>query len=139
MEEVRLAELVGGALQEKFSKSLERVIENLLDINTPYKARRSISIKISFDQNEKRDDVKVHIDVTEKLAPQGAIETAFSIGKDLETGEIRAEEYGKQIKGQLSLADVQPAQPARVELDDGREADTKTGEIVDFRKAAVGR
>ena len=134
MEEVRLAELVGGALQEKFSKSLERVIENLLDTNTPYKAKRNINIKISFDQNEQRDDVKVHIDVTEKLAPQGAIETAFSIGKDLRTGEIRAEEYGKQIKGQLNLADVQPA---RIETEDGKTVDTKTGEIVDFRKAVA--
>lgn len=136
MQNVKLAELVGGALQEKFVKSFEKVLENMLDINTPYKMRRSISIKLSFDQNEQRDDVKVHIDVSEKLAPQGAIETAFSISKDLKTGEIMAEEYGKQIKGQMSLSDY--VQPALEDTGDGRQVDTETGEIVgnviDMRK-----
>lgn len=127
MQDVRLAELVGGALQEKFAKSFERVLENMLDSNTPYKTRRSITIKLSFDQNEQRDDVKVHIDVAEKLAPQGGIETSFAMGRNLKTGEIMVEEYGKQIKGQLSFNDVQPL----ADTGDGRQVDTETGEIVD--------
>ena len=125
MQEVRLAELVGGALQEKFQNSFEKVLENMLDINTPYKARRAINIKLSFDQNEQRDDIKVSIDVTEKLAPQGAIETSFSFGRNLKTGEIMVEEYGKQIKGQMSLKDFQPKLE---DTGDGRQVDTKTGE-----------
>lgn len=127
MQDVRLAELVGGALQEKFAKSFERVLENMLDSNTPYKTRRSITIKLTFDQNEQRDDVKVHIDVAEKLAPQGGIETSFAMGRNLKTGEIMVEEYGKQIKGQLSFNDVQPL----ADTGDGRQVDTETGEIVD--------
>lgn len=127
MQDVRLAELVGGALQEKFAKSFERVLENMLDSNTPFKTRRSITIKLSFDQNEQRDDVKVHIDVAEKLAPQGGIETSFAMGRNLKTGEIMVEEYGKQIKGQLSFNDVQPL----ADTGDGRQVDTETGEIVD--------
>ena len=35
------------------------------------------------------------------------METAFAIGKDLQSGEIYAEEYGKQIKGQMSLQDYE--------------------------------
>ena len=135
MQEIKLQDLVGGALQEKFQKALENVLENMLDINTSYKAKRGITIKLSFDQNEQRDDIKVHINVSEKLAPQGAIETSFSFGRDLRTGEIMLEEYGKQIKGQMSLADMQPA---KEDLGDGREVDTETGEIsnkvVDLRK-----
>lgn len=127
MQKVELAELVGGALQEKFQSSLNKVFENLLDRNTSYKARRSITIKLSFDQNEDRNDVKVQIDVSEKLAPQGAIETAFVFGKDLRTNEIMLEEYGKQIKGQMSLSDLQQYE----ETDDGRQVDTETGEITD--------
>ena len=133
MQEVRLAELVGGALQEKFQNSFEKVLENMLDINTPYKARRAINIKLSFDQNEQRDDIKVSIDVTEKLAPQGAIETSFSFGRNLKTGEIMVEEYGKQIKGQMSLKDFQPKLE---DTGDGRQVDTKTGEIIDLRRKA---
>lgn len=134
MTDIQLAELVGGALQEKFGNSLSKVLENMQDVNTPYKDKRSISIKLSFQQNEQRDDIKVHIDVTEKLAPQGALETAFMVGKDLRSGEIMVEEYGKQIKGQMSLESLQ--QPAIEETEDGRQVNTATGEIIDFRKIA---
>lgn len=34
-----MGEMIGGALQEKFSKSFERVIENLQDQNTPFNNR----------------------------------------------------------------------------------------------------
>lgn len=135
MKEVNLSELLGGAVQETFQNSLEKVLENMLDINTPYKTRRSITIKLSFDQNEQRDDVKVHIDVSEKLAPRGTMETSFVYGRNLETGEIMAEEYGKQIKGQLHLNDTKPKYE---ELDDGRLVDMETGEIeegvINFRE-----
>lgn len=134
MTKVKLEELVGGALQEKFEKSFDKVIENLLDPNTPYKPSRVISIKLAFAQNESRDDVKVSLDVSEKLAPQSGLSTAFSIGTDLKTGKIYAEEYGKQVKGQMSFSDY--------EIVDNKAVDTETGEIVtdqivDFRKVSV--
>lgn len=69
MNNVKLQELVGGALQEKFQRALENVLENLQNPNTPYKNKRGITIKMTFEQNESRDDVKVGIDVQEKLAP----------------------------------------------------------------------
>lgn len=138
MNNVELKDLVGGALQEKFNKSFEKVIENLQDQNTSFKVKRAITIKLSFDQNEARDDVTVSVDVSEKLAPQAGMKTSFSIGKDLKTGELFAEEYGKQIKGQMSISDYQKVE--------GQVVDTSTGEIVeedddnkilDFRKANI--
>lgn len=133
MQNVRLAELVGGALQEKFQNSFEKVLENMLDINTPYKARRSIAIKIDFDQNEQRNDVKTHISVKETLAPQGAIETSFSIGKDLETGEIIVEEYGKQIKGQMSFLDKEQKQVVMGSDLVDKETGEVVGNVIDLR------
>ena len=145
MNKVELKDLVGGALQEKFSKAFDKVIENLKDQNTSFKVKRGITIKMSFVQNEARDDVSVMVDVSEKLAPQAGMKTSFSIGKDLKTGEIYAEEYGKQIKGQMSLSDYETAsEPAKVQKIDGDVVDTETGEIiehannvVDLRKAAL--
>lgn len=147
MNKVELQELVGGALQEKFNKSFERVIENLQDLNTPFKNKREITIKLKFTQNEMRDNVTCEVDVSEKLAPQTGMQTHFSIGKNLKTGEMYAEEYGNQIKGQMSFSDVEPKQASEPEAnhvmvgDDVVDADT--GEIVsqdtvvDFRKAAM--
>lgn len=80
MKNVELQKLVGGALQEKFAKSFEKVIENLQDPNTSFKIKRGVTIKLGFTQNEKRDDVHVDIDVIEKLAPQAPISTSFSVG-----------------------------------------------------------
>ena len=133
MQNVRLAELVGGALQEKFQNSFKKVLENMLDINTPYKARRCITIKIAFDQNEMRDDVKAHISVSETLAPQGAIETSFSIGKDLETDEIIVEEYGKQIKGQMSFLDKEQKQVVMGSDLVDKETGEVVGNVIDLR------
>ena len=137
MKNVELKDLVGGGLQEQFAKSLVKVMENLQNPNTPYKNSREINIKLKFTQNEKRDDVKCSILVSEKLAPQAPMETAFSIGTDLRTGEVFATEYGKQCRGQLSMDDVKQPEPA---------VDQETGEVlqpvtpvnvVDFRNIAA--
>lgn len=140
MNTVELQSILGGALQEKFNKSFEKVIDNLQDVNTSFKVKRKITISLNFVQNENRDDVKVEVNVVEKLAPQAPMATAFSIGKDLKTGEMYAEEYGKQIKGQMSFNDYVPQQE-----DESQKLiiDQATGEVindeavVDFRKASV--
>ena len=137
LNKVELKDLVGGALQEKFNKSFERVVDNLQDVNTSFKHKRKIVITLDFTQNEARDDVHCGVSVVEKLAPQAPMTTAFAIGKDLKTGETFAEEYGKQIKGQMNLDDYAPTQ-----VFDGKEVDTDTGEIisgavVDFRKVSA--
>lgn len=136
MNKVELKDLIGGALQEKFSKSFEKVVENLQDQNTSFKVKRKITIELSFDQNEARDDVSVSVDVKEKLAPQAGMKTSFYIGKDLRTGEIYAEEYGKQIKGQMRLEDMQTEQKV-VDTETGEVLTKDTDKVVDFRKAAL--
>lgn len=135
MQHVSLEEIVGGALQEKFSKSFERVVENLQNPDTPYKNAREITIKMKFTQNEMRDDVKCAVSVTEKLAPQTAMDTQFAIGKDLKTGEVYAEEYGKQMRGQMTINDYQKEKDT-VQVVDGDLVDTETGEVFEEEQEA---
>ena len=133
MKNIELQELVGGALQEQFGKSFEKVIENLQNPNTPYKNSREIIIKLKFTQNEKRDDVKCGILVSEKLAAQAPLETSFAIGTDLKSGELYAEEYGKQVKGQTTFDDMKvEVNPETGEVT--RMQNTKA-EVIDLRKA----
>lgn len=135
MQTVELNGLIGGALQEKFSRSFERVIRNLQDVNTSFKTKRKITIQLDFTQNETRDDVHVDVSIVEKLAPQASMKTAFLIGKDLHTGDIYAEEYGKQIKGQMKLDDYAVMGDAGT---GSRDADVPdAGAVVDFRKASA--
>lgn len=140
MNKVELSEVVGGALQEKFDKSFARVVENLQDPNASFKVKRAITIKLTFEQNEARDDVSVSIDVQEKLAPQAGMKTSFAIGKNLKTGELYAEEYGKQVKGQTVMATVREPDPRTdisVNPETGEVLETKAAApVIDLRKAA---
>lgn len=136
MEKIELKELVGGALQEQFAKSFEKVIENLQNPNTPYKVNREITIKLKFSQNEKRDDVKCGILVAEKLAPQSPMETGFAIGTDLKTGQLYAIEYGKQVKGQISMNEVIEAPGEKVDQETGEIMKEQTTNVVDLRNVA---
>ena len=132
MNKVELQNLVGGQLQEKFEHAFEKVLGNLQDPNTSFKVKRGITIKLDFVHNEKRDDVLVSVDVSEKLAPQAGMKTSFSIGKDLQTGEIYAEEYGKQIKGQMNLFDIMDPETGEV-IEQNQNIDSN--KVVDLRKA----
>ena len=134
MELIALQQFCGGALQEKVNAAVMQVFENLQDVNTPWKVKRGITINIGFNQNEDRDDATVTVAVTTKLAPVMPIETRMAIGKALRTGEIYAEEYGKQIKGQMHIKDYGSAPETVIGND---VVDTDTGEVIgnvtDFR------
>lgn len=132
MNRIELRDLVGGALQAQFAKSFEKVIENLQNPNTPYKNSREIVIKLKFLQNEARDDVKCGIQVNEKLAPQAPMETSFSVGTDLKTGEVYAIEYGKQVAGQMNMQELLKDD---VDPETGEVLNSQGGNVVDLRQA----
>lgn len=132
MNKIELRDLVGGALQAQFAKSFEKVIENLQNPNTPYKNSREIVIKLKFLQNEARDDVKCGIQVNEKLAPQAPMETSFSVGTDLKTGEVYAIEYGKQVAGQMNMQELLKDD---VDPETGEVMNSQGSNVVDLRQA----
>lgn len=119
-----LQEVAGGALQEKLNRELQKVFNNMMDPNTPWKNKRQITIKMTLEQNEDRDDCKAEIQVETKLAPVKSIETRFSLGRNLDNGEVYAAEYGPGIKGQMSMDEYL------------EENETKNeGKVIDMRQA----
>lgn len=126
---VELKDLVGGALQEQFSKAFDKVVENLQNPNTSYRNTRKITIELKFTQNEARDDVKCAVSVTEKLAAQSPLETGFAIGTDLRTGKVYAQEYGKQVRGQIGMD--------MVDMNTGEIIEPQADNVVDLRNAAT--
>ena len=131
MSRVNLETFAGGALQEKFDDAMEKVLINMTDPNTPWKIKRKIVVEVSFEQNEDRDDSTVNVSVVPKLAPVKPVSTRMAIGKDLETGQVFAEEYGNQCRGQMTLDDYQIQ---RDQVVDGKIVDPETGEIKDEQK-----
>ncbi|MFR8473610.1 MAG: hypothetical protein ACLVCT_01665 [Lachnospira sp.] len=106
---VQLEELANGALAEKFQQVLAKVVDNLRDVNTSYKTKRRITIQLDFIQDESREDVRCDVAVGCKLAQPRPMSTRLAIGRDLRTDELYVAEYGKQIKGQMSIDDIAKA------------------------------
>lgn len=134
MEAVELKNIAGGALQAKFNKAMEAVVDNLLDPNTPSKDKRKITIEMTFVTDEERTQVASTVSVKQKLAPLHPINTQFGIGKDLKDGGNFIEEYGQYLPGQMALNENVNEQTIN-----GQVVDTDTGEVleskvVDYRK-----
>lgn len=141
MNMISLEQLAGGALQEKFNTAVRQVLENMQDPNTSFKNKRAVTVKLAFIQNEARTETTVEMSVDTRLAPVMPVRTEMAIGKDLKTGELYAEEYGKQIRGQMSLEDYQKQEnPDPVAVIGEALVDTDTGEVIgniaDFRVKA---
>lgn len=130
MFDINLDDLAGGELGEQFQAAANKVIENLLDPNTPYKNKRGITIKLTFEQNEQRNDVTVGVQVETKLSPRSPIKTQMAIGKDLRTKELFVEEYGKSIRGQMRMEDLPTDENGNILIEE-KAADPETGEIID--------
>ena len=129
---IDLENLAGGELAEKFEDAMKKVVANMMDPNTPYKNKRKISINLSLEQNENRDDVAIECTVNTTLAPVKSATTRMTIGKDLRTGELYAEEYGSGIRGQAKIQDYED-ETGNYVIEQNRQQHSKINQIK-FRK-----
>jgi len=79
--EITLANLGGGAALERFSEELEKVLENILDVNTDAKKTRSITMTVAIKPTKERNQAAVGIACTSKLAPVETYATRAFIGR----------------------------------------------------------
>ena len=145
MKHINIEKFSNGELTQQINREMESVARNIADPNTEAKTARKITVTITLKPNEQRDFITTSITTKSTLAPTLGAVTALGIRKDLKSGEIEVGEIGNQIPGQMSMADVEPQQPAGpVQEIAGRTVDTETGEIagclsggnvVDLRKA----
>ena len=105
--ELTLSNLAGGALNERFSEELAKVIRNINDPNTDATAKRKIVITVVLAPNATRDIVSAKFDTKSTLAPSYSIGTSmfvgregdktvcFEIGKDVSPNQIVLDEGGE--------------------------------------------
>lgn len=123
MNHINIEEFAGGALPVQVNKAIEEVTENIQDPNTDAQKARRATITIEFRPSEARDYAQTKISMKTALAPAAPINTGLVMGKNLETGECEAYEYGNTIPGQMLMR----VRDQSGELD---VVDTSTGEIV---------
>ena len=89
-ENLTLHNLGNGGAIELFETELERVLENILDLNTDAKAKRKIVLTVTFTPNSDRNEVATDVDCASKLAPMNAASATVFVGRDRHTQIPRA-------------------------------------------------
>lgn len=98
---IALASFASGAVEELFKNDLEKVIDNIADLNTSDKAARKLTIEFKFIPMEGRDLVGVEVKTKTTLAPTEGTKTKMVI--NTEGNVLVAAEYSNQIKGQMRV------------------------------------
>ena len=114
---IDLSKIANTALQEKVDKELEKVLENILDLNTEAKATRKVTITLTMSTDDERTVVKTGMEVKSTLAPQKGVATTVIVGRD-DTGKIHANELKSGIPGQTYF-------------DDNGDMRTDTGDLIE--------
>jgi hypothetical protein len=81
LSEVTLENLHGGAAVELFQKELYRVLENIQDPNTNPEAKRSLTMKVTFEPDEERERADITLEVVSKLASHKPVRGPIYMGQ----------------------------------------------------------
>lgn len=102
MQNVNIANIAGGALVERADIEIQRVYNNILDLNTDAKKKRKVVITLEFKPDEERDITDVSFNVKSVIAPTRPIVTRVAIEKD--GNHVVAEELRKgAMQGQTQI------------------------------------
>ena len=86
MKHVDLEKFANGAFSAQVNRAIEEVTENIQNPNTDAGATRKITVTIAFKPNAERNFVATGVQTKTTLAPALGAVTAFSMGKNLQTG-----------------------------------------------------
>lgn len=100
--QVDLSNFAEGALQEKFDKEFQKVIENIQDPNTEWKKPRKLVMELTFRTDEDRELSIVNIVAKSTLALSKDATAKILIGMDGKGGFL-ANELNTQISGQQRI------------------------------------
>lgn len=114
--QINLNEFAEGALQEKFDSEFQKVLENIQDPNTSWKAPRKLILELKFSTDEERELSLVDIIAKSTLAISKQATAKILIGMDGKGGYL-ANELNTQIPGQQRL---------RVDMETGEILDEQT-------------
>lgn len=99
---IDLATLAEGALQEMANIEMQKIMDNIADINTKQKAKRSMTITIDFTPNDTRSVIDTSISVKSKLVGRNGTTTSFLIGETGD-GKVTGGEMKSTAPGQLFI------------------------------------
>jgi len=117
-KESSILEMARGAILEACDVEVSKVMENILDLNTPATKKREVNIKITFEPSADRQQVNVSALSSAKLVPTNAVQTSLFCGKD-SSGKIQAVEMVPNTPGQIDFYGNEQEEPAELKISAG--------------------
>ena len=118
--EINLLEMMGGAVGERVSYELSKIMRNCKDLNTEAKKARTLTIEFAFVPTDARDSTAVRVSVKSKLVPVKTLDSTLLIGGTQEEPIVM--EYTPQVPGQRNFAGGEQEEPKLMRLADTKQA-----------------
>ena len=104
-----------GAFEERVDYEMEKVIENILDVNTKATAKRKITLTIELTPDDERQTIHVAVTAKSTLAATNPVTTSLYCTSDA-NGELVVAEMVPQVPGQMKLDGSQQEPPKLLKL-----------------------
>ena len=118
--EINLLEMMSGAVGERVSYELAKIMRNCKDLNTEAKKARTLTVEFSIVPTDARDSAAVRVSVKSKLVPVKALDTTLLIGGTQDEPVVM--EYMPQAPGQRNFAGGGQGEPKMNRLADAKKA-----------------
>lgn len=104
-----------GAFEERVDYEMDKVITNILDINTKATAKRKITLTIELTHDDERQTIHVAVTAKSTLAATNPVTTSLYCATD-SNGELVVAEMVPQVPGQMKLDGSQQEPPKLLKL-----------------------
>lgn len=115
-QQSNILEMARGAIMEQVGVETAKIIDNILDVNTDPKKKRTLNISVDFIPSSERSQVVVIANAKSKLQPNNAIQTTMFVGVDTKTGEMLATEMTANIPGQIAFSREEEDEPKQIRM-----------------------
>lgn len=104
-------EMAMGGILQITDYEIERIIANISDPNTDPKAKRKVTLTLTFQPDDYRERIDLQVQAKTTLAPVAPVRTAVCITKDRE-GRVLLAEMLPQVSGQMDIDGGEAPEPA---------------------------
>lgn len=103
-----ILQMARGAIQERADYEMSRILDNILDANTPPTAKRKLTITLELKPDDARQNISVSVTAKSALAPTTPVVTSLYVADNDNVVEMVP-----QIPGQFGIdGSEQDAPPA---------------------------
>ena len=102
-----ILEMAHGAIMERADYEMDKVIDNILDVNTKAAKKRTLTVTLELLPDDDRQQIQVKATSKSKLESTNAVTTSLYITGNTGNGEMQVVEMVPQVPGQQALDGVE--------------------------------